>query len=217
MQQAEQGTIGYAQVNALSWRVASELARRDPSVFVGLTGYGGGASHSDALMLTNGGGISYAARRMGSGFSACVNNGDHLMIPWERALQMRSARDIAIALEKSAGIHLPSKAPATSGRALGYRLIASILEMTLGDRRSWQVYETEGGPLAEPREEVLARLQNYEDTRWVLRRDEEPVAMVDNFGFLKVDGNVVDLSARYQELNRSIFALTMDVYGGLLP
>ena len=217
MQQAEEGTIGYAQINALSWRVASELARRDPAVFVGRTGYGGGASQVDALMLTNGTGITYDARRRGSGLSASVDHGDHLMIPWDRALQMRSARDIAMALEMSAGVHLPSKAPATSGRALGYRLIASILEMTLGDRRSWQVYETEGGPLAGPQEEVLARLQNYEDTRWVLRRDEEPIAIVDNYGFLKVDGNIVDLSARYQELNRSIFALTMDVFGGLLP
>ena len=217
MQQAEEGTVGYAQINALSWRVASELARRDPAVFIGLTGHSGGASQADALMLTNGAGITYEARRRGSGFSACVDQGDYLMIPWDRALQMQSARDIAVALEISAGVHLPSKAPASSGRALGYRLIASILEMTLGDRRSWQVYETEGGSLAGPREEVLARLQNYEDTRWVLRRDEEPVAMVDNFGFLKVDGNVVDLSARYQELNRSIFALNMDVFGGLLP
>ena len=217
MQQAEQGTIGYAQVNALSWRVASELARRDPSVFVGLTGYGGGASHSDALMLTNGGGIHYDARRMGSGFSACVDNGDYLMISWERALQMDSARDIAVALEVLAGIHLPSQAPPTSGRALGYRLIASILEMTLGDRRSWQVHETQGGPLGGPREEVLARLQNYQDARWILKRDEEPVAIIDNFGFLEVDGRTIDLSTRYKELNRSIFALTMDVFGSLLP
>ena len=217
MQYAAQGTIGYAQINALSWRVASELCRRDPAVFVGLTGYGGGASQVDALVLTNGGGITYDARRMGSGFSACVDHGDYLIIPWDRALQMRSAREIAIALEKSAGVHLPSKAPATSGRALGYRLIASVLEMTLGDRRCWLVQEAEGGPLAGPREEVLVCIQNYEDTRWILRRDDEAVATVDNFGFVQVDGKVLDLSARYQELNRSIFALTMDVFGRLLP
>lgn len=217
MQQAEEGTIGYAQINALSWRVASELARRDPAVFVGLTGYGGGASHVDALMLTDGGGLRYDARRRGSGFSAYVDHGDPVMIPWDRALQMRSARDIAKALEKSAGIHLSSRAPATGGRALGYRLIASILETTLGDRRSWQVHEAEGGALAGPRDEAPATLQNYEDTRWTLRRDDEPVAIVDNFGFIEVKGRIVRLSSRYQELNRSIFALTMDVLGGLLP
>lgn len=217
MEHAEFGTLGYAQINALSWRVASELSRRDPAVYIGLTGYEGSSSDADALILTNGRDIRYHARRRGSGFVALRQDRDWC-IPWKNALQMGSAREIAKALEASVGVDLPAKSPATSRRALGYRVVASMLEISLGDCRSWTVNEMEGGPLDEGvAVEQRLRLNEFEDTRWALLRDESTVATVDNLGFVNINGRHVDLLARYQALNRSLFALTLDTFRGVLP
>lgn len=38
-----------------------------------------------------------------------------------------------------------------------------------------------------------------------------------HFGFLEIDGRLVDLHTRYQELNRKLYPLTLDVFGSVLP
>lgn len=212
---AEHGTLRYRQINALSWRVASELSRRDPGLYIGLTGDGGSAAHADSLMMTNAGGPDYQARRCGLGFTA-GSSGD-FQIPWDRALGMPSARAIAIALEESQGIHRPEKSPVTTPRALGYRLMASILELTLGDRQYWSTGEGAGGPLDPESSATRDRLQPWEDTRWTLLRDHEPVATIDNFGSLETNGRLMDLHSRYRELNGRLYPLVVEAFDGLLP
>lgn len=212
---AEHRTLRYRQINALSWRVASELSRRDPGLYIGLTGDGGSAAHADSLMMTNAGGPDFQARRCGLGFTA--GSGGDFQIPWDRALGMPSARAIAIALEESQGIHRPEKSPVTTPRALGYRLMASMLELTLGDRQYWSTGEGAGGPLDPKSSATRDRLQPWEDTRWSLLRDDVPVAQLDNFGWLEVNDRAINLHSRYRELDGRIFALTLDVFGSLLP
>jgi len=212
---AEHGTLGYRHINALSWRVASELCRRDPGVYIGLTGGDGPSAMADALMMADVSGVAYQARRCGFGFAAGA--GGDFKIPWDRAFRMAGPRAIAIALEESRGIHRPEKSPTTSPRALGYRVMASMLELTLGDRVQWSTGESRGGPLDQESLTTGERLQEWEDTRWSLFRDSEAVAQLHNFGWLEIRGQKIDLLARYRELNGKIFALTMDVFGGLLP
>ena len=212
---AEHGTLRYRQINALSWRVASELSRRDPGLYIGLTGDGGSASFADSLMMSNASGPDYQARRRGSGFTA--GSGGDFQIPWDKALGMPSARAIAIQLEESQGIHRPEKSPATTPRALGYRLMASMLELTLGDRQGWSTGERSGGPLDPESLTSRDRLQPWEDTRWSLIRDGETVASLDNFGWLEIRERKVDLHSRYRELDRRIYALTMEVFADILP
>jgi len=67
---AQHRTLLYRHINALSWRVASELSRRDPGLYIALTGDGGSASQADSLMMSNTSGPDYQARRRGSGFTA---------------------------------------------------------------------------------------------------------------------------------------------------
>ncbi|RJT97365.1 hypothetical protein D6T65_13485 [Arthrobacter frigidicola] len=109
---AEQGTLRYRQIYALSWRVASELARRDKSVYIGLTSNGGSEAHADALMLARNGEYAYQARRCGLGFVT-----DSFELPWERALGMRSPHEIAMELEAARGITYPTS-PHLRGRGL---------------------------------------------------------------------------------------------------
>ncbi|WP_224094952.1 hypothetical protein [Arthrobacter sp. StoSoilB13] len=166
-------------------------------------------------MLTSPTGPEYQARRMGLGFTAGSEGA--FTIAWDQALRMRSARAIAIALEESLHIHLPEKSPVTSPRALGYRVMASILEMTVGDGRQWLTHERTGGPMSHVSESTKERLLPYEDTLWALTRDGEEVAVLDNYGWLKIDHRQIDLHARYRELNGSLYLLVAGVFGGLLP
>lgn len=212
---AEQGTLRYRHINALSWRVASELSRRDGGVYIGLTGEGGSAAHADALMLASPGGARYQARRRGLGFTAGA--GGDFQIEWDRALSMPNARSIAIALEKSLGIHLPEKSPTTTPRALGYRVVASVLEMTVGDQRQWFTYEREGGPLDPNSASTRERLYQYEDTRWSLYRDDQDIAVLDNFGWLEIGDRKIDLQNRYRELNGRLYPLVFEVFGSIWP
>lgn len=216
MQYPERGTIGYGQINALSWRVASELSRRDSSLFVGLAGEGS-ALHADSLLFLDGKGLEYQARRRGLGFAA-FRNGRHGEVKWDRAFRMRTARQIATALETSVGIHLPDRAPKTTRRALSYRVLASVLRITLADSGSWNVVPGKAAPL-EP--ELVgkgnARLPELDYCRWDLCRDENVVAAVDIYGYAQVKGNLVDLYKRYDETGRRITPLTADVFGGIMP
>ena len=215
MSYVERGTLGYKHINALSWRVASELARRDRRVYIGLTGDGGSAANADALMLCSlSGGVDYQARRTGFGLAAGM--GGHFTMEWEAAFKMPSAKAIAIAMEESLDIHLPEKSPPTTPRALGYRLMASVLEMTVGDRRQWFTSEGLGGPLDADTTVNRDRLQEYEDTRWSLYRDTEQLAVLDNFGWLEVGDRKIDLHKQYRELDGRLYPLVLEVFGGIL-
>lgn len=212
---AENRTLRYRQINALSWRVASELSRRDPGLYIGLTGDGGSAAHADALMMTSPSGSKYQARRRGLGFTAGANG--EFQLEWDEALHRSSARAIAMALEESLGIHRPEKSPTTSPRALGYRVMASMLESTLGDRKSWSTEEIEGGPLDTDSLSTPARMLPWEAVRWALLCDDETVAQLDNFGWLAIDGRRINLHARYRELNGRLYPLMLEIFGAHLP
>lgn len=214
---AEHGTLRYRQINALSWRVASELSRRDPGLYVGMTCDGGSDAHGDALVATSTSGLRYSARRCALGFTAGSAEKIVCKLPWDEALTMPTAKAIAVRLEESLGIHRPAKSPPTSPRALGYRVVASILKMTMGDRQDWSTGADRGGPLDSESELSDDRLQNWEGTRWVLLRNHERIAMIDNFGWLEIDGRLIDLRSRYRELNRRLYPLVLEVFGDLLP
>lgn len=214
---AEHGTLRYRQIDALSWRVASELSRRDSGLYIGMTYDGGSDAHADTLVATSVSGLRYSARRCGLGFTAGSADKIVFKLPWDKAIGMPSANAVAVSLEESLGVHRPSKSPPTSPRALGYRVMASVLETTLGDRRQWRTGASNGGPLDSDSQTTRGRLQPWEDTRWVLARDDEPVATVDNFGWLEIDGQLLDLHSRYRELNGRLYPLVIETFGHILP
>ena len=121
-----------------------------------------------------------------------------------------------MALENSLGIHRPEKSPTTSPKALGYRVIAAMLENTLGDRMSWSTEEAEGGPF-DTDSSTRDRLLPWEAARWSLRRDGDTVAQLDNFGWLEIDDRLINLHSRYRELNGRLHPLVLEIFGAHLP
>jgi hypothetical protein len=166
-------------------------------------------------MMSSASGLDYQARRKGSGFTA--GSGGEFQISWNQAFMMQSARAIAMELEKSQGIHRPDKSPVTTPRALGYRVMASMLELTLGDRLEWSTEELEGGPLDPESAATHERLQSGEDTRWALQHGGRPVAQLDNFGWLEIEDRKMDLHTRYRELDGRLYPLVGEIFGSLLP
>jgi hypothetical protein len=124
-------------------------------LYISLAGDGGSAAHAPALMLSDGRDLG----RRGSGFIG--GQYGEFSLDWQEALRLSNARHIAIALKKSQGVHLPLRSPPTTPKALalGYRLMASILEMTLGDRQVGSTDEIEGGPLDPKTAESLGALR----------------------------------------------------------
>lgn len=212
MPHAQKGTLRYRQINALSWRVASELARRDNSLYVGFAGDEGSAAHSDVLALGKSGELTYEARRCGLGFRA-----RKFELPWDEALSMENPREIATVLENALGLHLPMQSPPTSARALGYRVMAAILEMTVGESRYWWASEAPGEPFERDSQWTNARAFQWEATRWSLYRGSEQVAELDNFGTLNTDDRTIDLLSRYRELDGRLNALVVELFGKHLP
>lgn len=95
--------------------------------------------------------------------------------------------------------------------------MASMLELTLGDRVQWSTGESRGGPLDPESLTSGDRLQHWEDTRWTLLRDGEAVAQLDNFGWLEIEERKFDLHTRYRELDGRIYPLILEVFGDKLP
>lgn len=87
----------------------------------------------------------------------------------------------------------------------------------MGDRKQWLTYEFEGGPLDPNTVFTKDRLHQHEATRWALNRDQESVAVLDNFGWLEIGGRRIDLHARYRELDGRIYPLVLEAFDRLLP
>jgi hypothetical protein len=208
----EPGSIAWRHVNALSWRVLSELARRDNSLYIALTGDGGSAAFAMALIITDGRSRDYQARRRGSGFTA--GSGGGFQIEWREAFERPSPREIARQLECSRGLDFPRKSPVTLPRALGYRVIATLLELTVGDSARWDAIEFPSKPF----QNHSADLRPWEDAAWMLTCDDETVASIDNFGNLRRRGQEEPLSLMhlYVRHDRRIVPLVADLFGAKL-
>ena len=148
---------------------------------------------------------------MGLGFTAGPAGERH--IEWSQAFAMPSARSIAIELERANGLNFPNASPPTSPRALGYRIVATVLEMTLGDTTEWSTEEFSARPFGS--DVNFGRLRPWEDTAWALCRAGETVAQIDNFGHLRWDHQEepIDLSELYIRHDRRIITLVAELFG----
>ncbi|GAA2199969.1 hypothetical protein [Sinomonas flava] len=206
----EGDTIAWHQLTALSWRVMSELARADPELYIAaITDDGMGNSPQTFVFMMRRGKVWFQARRGGGGFFV-----DEVgkMILWEHAFALRSAREVAAHMMRLQGGGSPVVLPATRPRALGYRVMASMLELTLGDKEPWTVQWDQGGGGYETRGR-----HPYEDSAFSLIRDGRVVASFDNFGWMRrpneEEGSAVELMPLYVAHGRRILPLVAEIFG----
>lgn len=211
----DQNSIVYRQRNALAWKVVSELCRRDNNLYLGPKGGDDNGVDANALMVLSSAGLTYQARRYGLGFVAAKGDME-LQIKWDRAQQFNSAREIALALEQGIGFSFPAQSPPTTPRALGYRVIASLLEITATERARWIERSSGGGPLDPDSEFNRGRLKNWEGARHQIIKDNLCIAEFDNFGWVKTERGLVDLQASYKMLDRSLHRVVLEHFGGHL-
>lgn len=192
--------------------MVSELCRRNNDLYLGPKGGDDSGVDANALMIFSSSGLMYQARRYGLGFLA-IKGDRKLAIKWNRALQYSSAREIAHALEQGVGLSLPAQSPATTPRALSYRVIASLLEVTVTDRARWIERSVGGGPLDPDSDVTRGRLKNWEGVRHQILKDNVCVAEFDNFGWVQTERHLVDLHASYKALNRSLHGVVLENFG----
>ncbi|MGP9504305.1 TY-Chap2 family putative peptide chaperone [Specibacter sp. AOP5-B1-6] len=212
--------VPYRYVNALSWRLASDLCRRHNELFITFPG-GGSDAHADALMVSTDRDVWFQMRRRGGGVAT---HGEKLeIIEWADVFAAENPREIVRRMEESYGI-TPSKSSApTTPRTMGYRVISAALDATLNDTRRWRVDassspvslqdETNGidpvGPIS------LGWVPGH--TRWHLHCDDDMLAVFDSFGHVKTDRGITNLLAAYKSLNRRVGAVLNDALGHRLP
>jgi hypothetical protein len=216
----EKGTLRYRQINTLSWRIATELCRRDSDLYITFP-EGGSDEFADALMVTTLREARYQMRRVGGGV---VSHGDKsVMVPWEKVLNRESPRAVAYLMEANYGLIPHKKAGPTTPRTLGYRILSAALDGTLSDRGTWTVG---AGSSPEPLlSEASGQVKRSSDltawspdqTRWTLLRAEEAVAEFDSHGYVKTDRGLFELMSLYKSMERRVGKVLYEVLGHRLP
>ena len=156
------------------------------------------------------------------------------------ALSNESPHDVVKRVEAATGWGSPSAAPKTSERSLTYRVIARVLASMVNDQYSWDVRtEWNPSPLDEsgsngmqahgylekfPFSEYLARtlpsLGVFGEPLihlWALKRNDEPVAILDTSGRVVTKSGYRDLLPTYRHHGRSLTRTIADALGDVLP
>jgi hypothetical protein len=210
--------VPYRYKNALSWRVASDLCRRDPSLIVTFP-EGGSSAFTNSLMIGKGQELSYEMRRLGGGVVSHARGLN--MLSWEKAFSFANPRELVKELEKLGGVHVENTPP-TAPRALGYRVISAVLDILLMDAREWDWYPRSTGSLERQGEGPAVSITDWqrwtpEDTRWHLRRDETYLAEIDSYGWIRTRRYSGPLLALYDRLDRKLGRVVNEVLGDVLP
>lgn len=210
--------IPYRYKNALAWRVASDLCRRETGLVITFP-EGGSSAHANSLMIARGQQLAYEMRRAGGWL--VPHAAESRMLSWEQAFARPNPRTIVVELEVSSGIHI-AKTPMTQPRAIGYRLISATLDVVLHDRRRWDWYASSQGSIENQGLHADSEIDDTqrwtpEVTRWHLSCDGEKLAEVDSFGWIKTSKVTGPLLPRYKALGGKVGKLVTEVLGDILP
>jgi hypothetical protein len=222
-------------VIAQSWWIATELVRRNPQLRILELHPGGGqyetlgifdtfAEEEIIHMIRSGGRIHFmkAPDTEPIEWSEVFSSSPHVMV--ER-------------IERLGGLTPPAQTPPTERHVLTYRLIATILAQMVNAKATWDARSAfvdtagyGGGtvetvfddfPSAARRRETAGRvavLGNAAYAFWSLNRNEEAVAVLDEWGWLhhRKNTQAVDLMQIYKASGRSLTASVGQSLGGIL-
>lgn len=226
----------FRAADALTWHVANELVRRHPKdLWVMRTYFQDG--FYDLLDI----------RRLGSGAPILEINrhGTHVFInapsratrdetsvdlfSWASAFAASDARDWYRAVEKSAGLPIPTTMPSTTDMSVAVRFVAAFMKMQTGSRTGWTAW-TEWDDEPTPGYDVLRDLYAWVFGSATLSRHHAilvgptlgPAAGVrfavtaDGHLFRK-DATPVALLPAYHAAGSSVTRLVIDTVGEHLP
>ncbi|TFD02075.1 hypothetical protein E3T25_10395 [Cryobacterium sandaracinum] len=165
-------------------------------------------------------------------------------ISWIQMLAALNPHTIVKRIEVASGLGIPKTTPATSARALTYRVIASALATATNDRYEWYAVpapmlhdEDPENPGCEffrdfpstvraRAEYVAMTLDEFEaggrsvyfyQPFWALLRDLEPIAIFDSAGVVHTTSGATALMPLYERLDRKLALVTARVLADYFP
>lgn len=206
-----------------SWWVASELARRHPSLGIIETHPGGGTY--DCLSIMHWQSLPSSLVDLNREGSLHVHP-DHIgALSWEEELQAEDRRSTVRHLEELAGLNPPSRTPSTTPRSLTFRVAYQLLLLGLNDRNAWDVRnaridtsgysDSRGDVDGFPTAQRAARDQRADDPYgdplyrfWKVSHDGRTVMVLDIDGSAHFrSGHPADLQDHFCKANRSVEAV----------
>jgi len=140
------------------------------------------------------------------------------------------------AIERSIGDPPHLKTPPSTPRTIAYRLLATVLNVTVNEKARWEVRneiigDDGDGPIragvvsqfpAALRDASALRSEVWDLAEplrhyWAILRDERPVAIVSIEGRAYLPDRAIDLQPAYETNGRSMLRLVTDLIGDLLP
>jgi hypothetical protein len=227
----EQQALDLADRFALqqTWWLASELCRRHPEVLISRVQ----DAQLNQLLIVHEGATGKRVQFGLVGGIKYEHDGAVQQIDWASIIARHNAHDVLKHLESETGWGIPRDTPATTHRTLVYRIIAKLLALNLDDRHAWQavplpILGDEDEPITAwsvreqfPSlrdiasgylEEATALAADTEpetvfwhEPLWVLLRDMEPVAVLDEAGTAHLhEASTVDLMEAYDAVERDL-------------
>ena len=223
-------------LTAQMWWIASELVRRHPHLRIS----GVEVDEADRLLIVHDEQDGMSVQWDLVGGCKFLVNGDVNKISWIQMLAAPSPHAVVKQIEVATGLVIPKARPATSARALTYRVIASALATATNDRYEW--YAVPAPMLHEEDPEnpgceffrdfpstiraradyVTMTLEEFEaggrsvyffQPFWALLRDLEPIAIFDSAGVVHTVSGATSLMPLYEQVDRKLARVTAHVLG----
>jgi len=215
---------------AQTWWIASEFARMHSDWAIR---YG---DHLTYLTLVN--------PRDHDSRIACNPTAVHMFGPDSRQasvghlLSTADPYEVVKALGDFVGDPSHLRTPASTPRTLAYRLLATVLTVTVNDRARWaiqnEVVGDDGYGEGSAQRGFVAQFSEAQQAArtlqseswdlgeplrhfWAILREDDPVAIVSTEGYVYRQDRQFDLPAEYQASGRRILPLVVAVLGDLLP
>ena len=227
-------------LTAQMWWIASELVRRHPHLRIS----GVEVDEADRLLIVHDEQDGMSVQWDLEGGCKFLVDGVVNKISWIQMLAALSPHAIVKRIEVATGLGIPKSRPATSARALTYRVIASALATATNDRYEWYAvpapmlhdedpedpgceYFRDFPSTVRARAEYVAMtLEEFESGGrsvyffqpfWALLCDLEPIAIFDSAGVVHTASGATPLMPLYDELDRKLALVTARVLGDYFP
>ena len=225
---------------AQMWWIASELVRRHPHLRIS----GVEVDEGNRLLLVHDEQDGMSIQWDLVGGCKFLINGEVQKISWIEMMAALSPHETVKRIEVATGLGIPKATPATTPKALAYRVIASALTTAVDDRHEWYAvpapmthdegpdnpgcaYFNEFPSALEARASyTLATDAELVETNrgiyfyqpfWALLRDLEPVAIFDSAGVIHTIMGATELMPFYEQIDRKLSLTTARVLGPYFP